>query len=112
MTPVETALARWRALEIMKSHLDRERPDASDDSLAVYMEDGLLLRWMARRGHPMLISHLRGSILTYLRDGGYVAYKQQQPAGPGTSVLLFWRITHDGIQLLEGTRTDPGVSLD
>ena len=111
MNPVELTLARWRALEILKGHLDRER-DAAQDSLGVYQEDGLLLRWMARRGHPMLINQLRGSILTYLKDGGYVVYREYAPAGPGTTVLLYWRITHDGLQILEGTRTDPGVRLD
>jgi hypothetical protein len=110
MNPVELALARGKALEILKAHLDRERP-ASEDSISAYMEQSLLLTWLARMGHPMLMSHLWGSVLTYMKDAGLVTYLTKQPAGPMGPTLLFWRITHDGHGVLEGTKHDPGVEV-
>lgn len=110
MDSVELALARGKALEILKAHLDRERqPD--QESLGVYMEEALLMTWLARLGHPMLRSQLAGSVLTYLKDIGAVAYRTVQPAGPRGPTLLFWRITHNGLQILEGTQRDPGVEV-
>jgi hypothetical protein len=110
MDPVELAIARGKALEILKAHLDRERP-ASDDSHAAYMVDDLLMTWLARLGHPILRNTLNGSVMTYLKDAGLVLYRTDQPAGPRGPTFLRWRITHDGIQVLEGTRTDPGVNV-
>jgi hypothetical protein len=104
------AIARGKALEILKAHLDRERP-ATEDSLAAYMVEDLLLSWLARLGHPMLRSQLSGSVMTYLKDAGLVRYRERQPAGPKGPTLLLWRITHDGLQILEGTRQDAGVRV-
>jgi hypothetical protein len=110
MDPVELAIARGKALEILKAHLDRERsPD--EESLGVYMEESLLLTWLARLGHPMLRSQLSGSVLTYLKDVGCVTYKTVQPAGPKGPTLLFWRVTHDGLAILEGTKNDRGIEV-
>jgi hypothetical protein len=110
MDPVELALARGKALTILKAHLDRERP-ATEDSLGAYMIEDLLLTWLARLGHPMLRSQLNGSVMTYLKDAGLTAYKTMAPAGPSGPTLLAWRITHDGLQVLEGTRQDAGVRV-
>jgi len=110
MDPVELAVARGKALEILKAHLDRERP-TSEDSLSAYMTEDILLFWLARMGHPMLRSEMRGSLLTYLKDAGLVKYQEQQAGGPKGPTFLLWRITHDGLQVLEGTRNDPGVKV-
>ncbi|MGD0263547.1 MAG: hypothetical protein ABSD47_01170 [Candidatus Methylomirabilota bacterium] len=110
MDPVELGLARGKALEILKAHLDRERP-VGEESLGAYMVEELLLTWLARLGHPMLRSQLNGSVMTYLKDGGLVVYKSCQPAGPKGPTLLAWRITHDGLQVLEGTKADAGVRV-
>jgi hypothetical protein len=110
MGPVELALARGKTLEILQAHLDRERP-TTEDSAAAYMVDDLLMSWLARLGYPMLRSTLNGSVCTYLKDAGLVTYKTSQPAGPKGPSLLLWRITHAGLQLLEGVRDDPGVKV-
>jgi len=110
MDPVMLALARGKALEILKAHLDRERP-AAEDSLAAYMEEGLLLVWLARMGYPFLRNQLNGSVMTYMHDAGLAAYRTLSPAGPKGPTLLFWRITHDGLQVLEGTKRDAGVEI-
>ncbi len=110
MDAVEIAIARGKALEILKAHLDRERPTTAD-SLSAYMEETLLLTWLARIGHPMLRSQLNGSVMTYLKDRGCVAYRAVTPAGPKGPTLLFWRLTSDGMAVLEGTKQDPGVDV-
>lgn len=54
---------------------------------------------------------LNGEILTYLKDAGLVRYRTMHPAGPDGEVEIFWRITNEGLQVLEGTRTDPGIRV-
>ena len=110
MDPIELASARGKALELLRAHLDRERP-TSDDSLASYMIEDLLLSWLARLGHPMMRNELNGSVMTYLRDAKLATYRTDQPAGPKGPTFMRWRITHDGMQVLEGTKEDPGVKL-
>jgi hypothetical protein len=110
MDPVELAIARGKALEILAAHLDRER-QVSADSLAAYMEETLLLSWLARVGHPMMRNVLNGSVLTYLKDRGCVVYKPSQPAGPKGPTILYWRITSDGLAVLEGTKQDAGIEV-
>jgi hypothetical protein len=110
MDPVELAVARGKALEILKAHLDRERP-VDPDSRSSYMEETHLLTWLARIRHPMLPSELRGSVLTYLKDRGCVIYRADQPAGPRGPTVLMWRIWGDGFAIIEGTNRDPGVEI-
>ncbi len=110
MTPVELALARGRALEILQAWLDRERKTAPTSAPA-YMVDDLLLSMLAHHGYPLMKHELNGSVMTYLRDLGAVEYKTQQPAGPKGPTLLMWRITAAGLALLEGTKQDPGVKV-
>lgn len=110
MDRAELALARGRTLEILRAHLDRER-SITPDSSPVYMIEDLLLTKLAFFGHPMLRGELSGSVLTYLKDAGLVEYKVVQPAGARGPTLLMWRITHDGIQVFEGIRSDPGVRI-
>jgi len=110
MDPIVLAMARGGALELLRGWLDRERPiTAASD--AAYMETDLLLRMLARRGYPMSRNQLNGSVLTYLRDAGLAEYRTSTPAGPQGPTLLLWRITHEGLQVLEGTRTDAGVQV-
>jgi hypothetical protein len=110
MDTIELAVARGKTLEILKAHLDRERP-TSEDSLSAYMTEDILIFWLARMGHPMIRNEMRGSLLTYLKDAGLVKYRDKQPGGAKGPTLIFWRITHDGLQVLEGTRSDPGVRV-
>lgn len=110
MEVIELTIARGKALEILRAHLDRERP-AAEDSTNVYMTEDILLFWLARMGHAMLRNEMRGSLLTYLKDAGLVKYREVQPAGPKGPTLLLWRITHDGLRVLEGTLHDPGIKV-
>jgi hypothetical protein len=75
------------------------------------MVDDLLLTMMAHQGHPMMRAELNGSVLTYLKDIGAVEYRTLQPAGPRGPAFISWRITHHGLQILEGTKTDAGVKV-
>jgi hypothetical protein len=110
MDPIELAVARWVALEVLQAHLNRQR-ETTEDSLSAYARSGLVLNWLARRGFPMERGTLDGSVLTYLKDAGYVRYRTEQPAGPRGETVLYWRITKDGMQILEGARTDPGIRV-
>lgn len=110
MDPTVLAMARGVAMELLRGWLDRERP-ISASSNASYMETDLLLRMLARRGYAMTRNQLMGSVLTYLRDAGLAEYRTSRPAGPQGPTLLLWRITHDGIQILEGHRQDPGITI-
>ncbi len=110
MDPIRLALARGKALMILLSQLNLNQ-EHGEDSLNRYMLEGILLNWLARRGFPMQSGELTGSVMTYLKDRGYVIYRKDQPAGPGTSVDLYWRITAEGQQILEGLRQDPGVRV-
>jgi hypothetical protein len=108
MDPIEVAVARGLALQILKAHLDREHP-IDMDSLSSFMEERSLLLWLARRGSPMLLNQMNGSVMTYLKDRGCAIYKANQPAGPTGPTLLFWRIWGDGWAILEGAKKDPGI---
>jgi hypothetical protein len=103
-------MARGRALEFLRAWMDRERPTLMSSEPA-YMVDDLLLTLMARHGYPMMRQELNGSVMTYLKDAGLAEYRMSQPAGPRGPSLLAWRITHDGLAVLEGTQTDPGIQV-
>jgi hypothetical protein len=110
MGPTELHAARGQALELLQGWMDRERT-VTPTSDPAYLKDILLLKMMARHGYPMERHELNGTVLTYLKDEGMVEYKPTQPDGPRGETYLSWRITHHGLQVLEGTRTDPGVEV-
>jgi len=103
-------MVRGRALEFLRAWLDRERP-ISFGSEPTYMVDDLLQEILAHNGYPMTRAMLNGSIMTYLRDAGLAEYRTSQPAGPKGPALISWRITHDGMAVLEGRKIDDGVRV-
>ena len=110
MGPTELAAARGQALELLRGWMDRERA-ISPTSEVTFLKDVLLRRMMARQSYSMELPELNGSVMSYMESARFVEYRVAQPDGPRSDAYLSWRITHDGLQVLEGYRTDPGIAV-
>jgi hypothetical protein len=108
--PTYIAKARGWTLRILRSHASQDRP-AGPSHLAAYADEDLVLSMLALRGYPLSIGQLRGAVLMYLRDAGYVLYEEIQPAGPMGSKMLLWRISDHGQAFLEGRERNDGVAV-
>jgi len=110
MGPTELAAARGKALELLQGWMDNERKHSPEDE-PKFLRDSTLLRMLARHQYPMERAELNGSVMYYLKDAEMVENKVSRPDGPQGETFWSWRITHHGWQVLEGTRTDPGVEV-
>lgn len=110
MTRVELALARGEALKILRDFLNRER-ELTPTSDPTYIAEDLLAEILSDRGYPMPAEELRGSVLFYLENVKLIEYKPFRVEGSKPITLLRWRIMHDGYQVLEGNKHDPGIKV-
>ena len=110
MTSPELALARGTVLLILQDFLNRRRPVAATSGPTYLVED-LLAEMLSDRGYPIPEGELGGSVLSYLKGAGLIEYRTSEPMGPEKRIFLSWRITHDGQQVLERKREDPGIKV-
>ena len=102
-----SAVVRGAALRTLRLWLNRDRP-AGEDSLEAYMSEDLLQAHVAGFENVRVpIGELRAQ-LTYMQDKGLVKYKEIRI---GRETYLRWRILADGVELLEGNRTVPGIRV-
>lgn len=101
----QSHLSRGMILEVLQSAVDRERGDA--ESPSTYIDEALIYSKVGRR-YPQTRAMLRGE-LYYLRDKGYVKFKE---VSVGAQKSLMWRILACGTDLVEETKTDPGVRFE
>lgn len=99
-------LSRGMILAVL--HARANLADGDLDAASSYADEALLWSMVSRR-HPQTRSMLRGN-LTYLKDRGYVKFREVNVAGDKS---LMWRITDKGVDLLKGNVTDdPGVEIE
>jgi len=110
MNVTELAMARGATLLILRDYLQRPR-EVSSTSDPTYMVEDLLIELLSRRGYSLPEAEFRGAVLFYLEDAKFIEYQPIKPAGPTGLTMLRWRITHNGYQIAEGTRLDPGVKV-
>lgn len=100
----EAELTRRYVLMILDAARMRDRERSED--LSSYVAEELVQRQLDKMGVPCLLAQVRGH-LYYLRDKALVKFHETQV---GRERYLSWRITADGVDVLEGTRTVPGVA--
>lgn len=101
----ESALVRGRILEELYDKARLER--GNDEDISTYLDEALLYSRVGRR-FPQFLRQLRIELF-YLRDRGYVKFREVKT---GRKKSLLWRITADGIDLLQGVKEDSGVHVE
>lgn len=106
----ENPVIRRQLLEILQDAVNRRR--GPDDDMTTYVAEALLQRMLALRGFPITVERMRGQLF-WLKDRhnrdreyGYVKFRETRVGG---QTYIHWRITDLGADVLEGTRTDPGI---
>jgi hypothetical protein len=99
---IEAALARAAVLDILDAHAKRDPGD--DENVSTYLIEDVIYLKVGRR-YPQSRGDLRAH-LSYLEDRGYV--KSRTVAG---EQAVMWRITAEGVDILEGAKTDAGVNV-
>lgn len=99
----ESKVYRRAILEILHAAALRRR--GPEDDASTYTVEPLIQSLLRTRGLPMPIETMR-HYLYYLLDRQYVKMRHlEHDIG-----YLTWRITADGEDILDGTRTDPGIA--
>lgn len=97
-------------LEELKRHMTRERVGVEDEN--AYLDQELLAERLHKYYRITLTAHQLTAPLTILKDAGYVRYKRVTIGPPARRrYLTAWRITGDGLLLLDGEIQDPKVHV-
>ncbi len=96
-------LVRRYLLLILDAKRTSERD--RDDDPSTYVAEAVLQLQLRKMGVPMLLSALRGE-LYYLFDKNLVKFHR---AKVGREHYFSWRITAEGVDVVQGTRDVPGV---
>ncbi|MFQ5701487.1 MAG: hypothetical protein ACE5HU_06565 [Acidobacteriota bacterium] len=97
-------------LEELKRHMTRERVGIDDEN--AYLDQELLAERLHKDYRITMMPEQLNAPLTILKDAGYVKYRRIAIGPPGRRRhLTAWRITGDGIRLLEGDIQDGRVSV-
>lgn len=99
---IEAALVRAAILDVLDAHAKRE--PGGDESVSTFLLEEVIYLKVGRL-YPQARGDLR-SHLTYLEDRGYV-----KPRSVSGEAAVMWRITAEGVDILEGVKTDSGVRV-
>lgn len=102
----ETHLARGMILAALKAATNLPRGD--EENISNYLDETVIYAKVGRR-YPQTREMLRGHLF-YLKDKGYVDLHEVKIGSRDRAFM--WRITAVGIDLLDGTLNDPGVTVD
>jgi hypothetical protein len=97
-------------LEELRRHMDRERAGQEDEN--AYLDQEVLAERLHKFYRITLTKDELHSPLTVLKDARYAEYKRV-PFGPPKRRLWMtvWRITGEGVRLLNGDIEDPRVKV-
>ncbi|SRR5581483_2901319 len=101
----ESRMIRGTLLQILHAQVMRERGD--EEGLSTYLHEDVIYLKIARR-FPQTREMMRGH-LYYLRDRNYVKFRDLNIDGKKS---LMWRITADGIDVIDGSREDRGIYVE
>jgi hypothetical protein len=104
MADARAELIRRYILMVLDAARTRDRERTEDPS--TYTAEELIQRQLDKMGMPMLMSQVRAHLF-YLRDKTLVKLHETKI---GREHYWAWRITADGVDVLEGTKTVPGVA--
>lgn len=104
MTPAEAEVVRGYLLRILDAKRTSERDRDEDPS--TYTAEEILQAQLRKMGVPILLSQIRAE-LYYLYDKALVRFHKTTV---GREYYLSWRITADGVDVLQGHRVVPGVA--
>ena len=100
----ESALSRGYILDILDAQAKRDR--GNEEDIHTYLIEDVVYLKVGRR-FPQSRETMR-SHLYYLRDRGYAKCRNVE----GEKNALMWRITADGVDVIEGVKSDKGVLID
>lgn len=104
MADAQAELTRRYILLILDAARTRDRDKS--ESPSTYTAEELIQRQLDKMGLPMLLSQVRAHLF-YLKDKGLVKLHETRI---GREHYWTWRITAEGVDVLEGTKTVPGVT--
>lgn len=104
MTPAEAEVVRRYLLVILDAKRTSER--GRDEDPSTYAAEEVLQLQLRKVGVPLLLTQVRAE-LYYLRDKQLVRFHK---ATVGREHYLSWRITAEGVDVVQGATTVPGVA--
>lgn len=106
MNDVRAEVVRRYLLKILdaaRTH-DRER---SDDT-STYRGEEVIQLQLRKMQVPMLLAEMRGELF-YLHDKGLVKFHRERV---GREDYYSWRITADGVDVVQGVQSVPGIARE
>ena len=103
-TPHEAEVARGYLLMILDAKRTSDR--GRDEDPSTYTAEEVLQLQLRKMGLPMLLTQIRAE-LYYLYDKELVRFHKTSVGGQH---FFSWRITADGVDVLQGHRSIPGIA--
>ncbi len=90
-------------LDAARTH-DRERTDDT----STYRSEEIIQAQLRKMQVPMLLAEMRGELF-YLRDKGLTKFHRERV---GREDYYSWRITAEGVDVVQGVRPVPGIARE
>jgi len=104
MSSVHAEVARRYLLLILDAARTADRERADDSS--TYRAEEVIQAQLRKVGLPLRLAEMRGE-LYYLYDKGLVKFHRERI---GREDYFSWRITAEGVDVVQGTRAVPGIA--